>query len=70
MIREIEGRFATVQAHPEIGPRRKRLAPWLRTHFHRDYVLYYRFTDEEVIIVRVVHGARDARALTFDEDTE
>jgi plasmid stabilization system protein ParE len=52
LIREIEGRFATVQTHPEIGPRRERLAAGLRVHFHRDYVLYYRFTDEEVIIVR------------------
>jgi len=37
-------------------------------HFHRDYALYYRFSESEVIIVRVVHGARDARALMFDED--
>ncbi|WP_300971744.1 type II toxin-antitoxin system RelE/ParE family toxin [Thiocapsa sp.] len=70
LIREIEERFATVQAHPEIGPRRERLAAGLRAHFHRDYVLYYRFTDEEVIIVRVVHGARDVRALTFGEGTQ
>jgi plasmid stabilization system protein ParE len=42
----------------------------LRAHFHHDYVLYYRFTDEEVIIVRVVHGARDVRALTFDDGTQ
>jgi len=42
----------------------------LRAHFYRDYVLYYRLTDEEVIIVRVVHGARDVRALTFDEGTQ
>ena len=27
-----------------------------RSHFHRDYVLYYRFTATEVIIVHVVHG--------------
>jgi plasmid stabilization system protein ParE len=56
LIREIEGRFATVQTHPEIGPRRERLAAGLRVHFHRDYVLYYRFTDEEVIIVHVMFG--------------
>jgi plasmid stabilization system protein ParE len=44
------------------------LAKGLRAHFHRDYVLYYRCTDTEVIIVRVVHGARDVRALLFDEE--
>ncbi len=37
-------------------------------HFHRDYALYYRFTETEVIIVRVVHGARDVRALKFEEE--
>ena len=47
-----------------------RLAAGLRAYFHRDSVLYYRFTDTEVIIVRVVHGARDVRALTFDEGTQ
>jgi toxin ParE1/3/4 len=60
-------RFETVQDHPEIGPRRDQLAEGLRVHFHRDYALYYRFTDTEVIIVRVVHGARDVRALQFAE---
>jgi len=30
-------------------------------------VPYYRLTDKEVIIVRVVHGARDVRALSFEE---
>jgi plasmid stabilization system protein ParE len=39
----------------------------VRVHFHRDYALYYRFTDTEVIIVRVVHGTRDARALRLGE---
>jgi len=57
-------------SQPEIGPRRDYLAKGLRAHFHRDYVLYYRFTDTEVIIVRVVHGARDAEALMFDEEQE
>jgi plasmid stabilization system protein ParE len=37
-------------------------------HFHHDYALYYRFTQTEVIIVRVVHGARDVRALIFEEE--
>ncbi|MGB5736516.1 MAG: type II toxin-antitoxin system RelE/ParE family toxin [Thiohalocapsa sp.] len=50
-----------------MGPRRDRLGEGLRVHFHRDYAMYYRFTDTEVIVVRVVHGARDVRALRFGE---
>ncbi|WP_424945067.1 type II toxin-antitoxin system RelE/ParE family toxin [Candidatus Thiosymbion oneisti] len=68
LIRQIEARFSTLLSHPEIGPRRDHLAKGLRAHFHRDYVLYYRFTATEVIIVRVVHGARDVQALMFDEE--
>jgi toxin ParE1/3/4 len=67
LIREIEARFETVQDQPEIGPRRDQLADGLRVHLHRDYALYYRFTDTEITIVRVVHGARDVRALRIDE---
>lgn len=67
-MRQIEKRFSALLSQPEIGPRREHLAEGLRAHFHRDYALYYRFTDTEVIIVRVVHGARDIRALMFGED--
>ena len=67
MVREIEARFETVRDHPEIGPHRDQLAESLRVHFHRDYAPYYRFTDTDAIIVRVVHGARDVRALRFGE---
>jgi toxin ParE1/3/4 len=67
LVREIEAHLESVQDHPEIGPRRDQLVEGLRVHFHRDYALYYRFTDTEVIIVRVVHGARAVRALGFGE---
>ena len=60
--------LSTLLSHPEIGPRRYSLAKGLRAHFHRGYVLYYRFTATEVIIVRVVHGTRDMRASMFDEE--
>ncbi|MEA3274767.1 MAG: type II toxin-antitoxin system RelE/ParE family toxin [Pseudomonadota bacterium] len=68
LIRQIEDRFSTLLSHPEIGPRRDHLVEGLRAHFHRDYVPYYRYTDSEVIIVRVVHGTLDVRALTFEKE--
>jgi toxin ParE1/3/4 len=54
--------------HPELGPRRDHLAVGLRVLIHRDYAVYYKATQAEIIIVRVVHGARDANALTYEED--
>jgi plasmid stabilization system protein ParE len=56
LIGKIKARFAMVLTHPEIGPRRERLAPGLRAHFHRDYVLYHGFADGEVDIVRAMSG--------------
>jgi plasmid stabilization system protein ParE len=50
-------------SHPEIGPTRDQLAPGLRAHFHKSYVIYYTFTETELIIVHVVHSARDAKAI-------
>jgi len=40
----------------------------LAVHFHQKYALYYRHTDSEVVIVRVLHGSRDARALLGEGD--
>lgn len=46
-----------------MGPKRDNLSPGLRVLFYRDYVIYYRFTESEVVVVHVTHGARDAAAL-------
>ena len=54
--------------HPEIGPPRDNLAPGLHAHFYTDYVIYYVASDKEIIIVRVLHRSRDARAVFNEED--
>ena len=64
-IHQIQERFAPLCQHPEIGPARDMLAPGLRVHFHGKYAIYYTYTKRELIIIRVVHGSRDALAL-FD----
>lgn len=52
-----------------MGPKRDNLAPGLRVLLYRDYAAYYRFTETEVVILHVAHGARDAAALiAYDED--
>ncbi|MCZ6802574.1 MAG: type II toxin-antitoxin system RelE/ParE family toxin [Proteobacteria bacterium] len=68
-IETLEAKFAPLLEHPEMGPKRDHLAPELRTHFYRDYVIYYRIGDTEIIIVRVLHGSRDAKVI-FGEDEE
>jgi len=48
---------------PFSGPTRDQLAPDLRVTFHSPYAIYYRPLPEAVVIVRVIHGARDIAAL-------
>jgi plasmid stabilization system protein ParE len=46
-----------------IGARRDYLAPNLRGIPHGRYMVYYLFKVGAIFIVRVVHGARDARVI-------
>lgn len=49
-------------AFPGIGKRRKDLGPGLMSHPAEQHVIIYRATDDEVIIVRIIHGQRDIAA--------
>ncbi|MFZ1492290.1 MAG: type II toxin-antitoxin system RelE/ParE family toxin [Candidatus Competibacter denitrificans] len=62
-VRKLQERFKPLLIHPEMGPKRDNLSPGLRVLFYRDYAIYYRFTESEVVVVHVTHGARDAAAL-------
>ena len=48
---------------PLIAPKRDALAPGLRVTFHGPYAIYYKPTTDELVIIRVLHGARDSTAL-------
>ena len=48
---------------PESGAPRDQLAPGLRAVFAGNYGIYYLHDERELVIVRVLHGARDAVAL-------
>ena len=52
-----------LQRFPLSGPAREMFAPGLRVTFHGHYAIYYLPQAEELVIVRVLHGARDANAL-------
>jgi toxin ParE1/3/4 len=45
------------------GAPRDILAPGLRAAFQGRYAVYYRADEREVVVVRVLHGARDVVAL-------
>ena len=40
----------------------------LRAHIVGKYVIYFRISQDDVIIVRVLHSARDTKKLTFADE--
>lgn len=48
---------------PLSGPPRDQLAPGLRVTFHGAYAIYYVPRADALVVIRVLHSARDAAAL-------
>ena len=48
---------------PLAAPSRDNFAPGLRVGFSGNYAIYYLHNEHGLVIVRVLHGARDAAAL-------
>lgn len=44
---------------PRLGRARDDLRPGLRSVVVGRYVLFYRFTDSQVFVMRLIHGSRD-----------
>jgi toxin ParE1/3/4 len=55
---------------PEIGRSRPEIAPNLRSTLVHPYVIFYRFEDDLVQILRILHGKRDLRSIMRAESGE
>ena len=62
-IGAIESKFTPLLEFPGMGAPRDQLAPGLRAVPYKNYVIYYTATNSDVTIIRVLHGARDVRAI-------
>jgi toxin ParE1/3/4 len=63
-VTAIEAHFEPLRHFPLSGPARDQFAPGLRVTFHNQYAIYYLPRPDALVIVRVLHGARDMAALT------
>ena len=63
MLAKITGACDWLLTFPFSGAPRDRLATGLRAVFEGNCAVYCLATDSEVILVRVLHGARDATAI-------
>ena len=61
VISQIVERFDMLARQPLIGEACPEVLPDLRNFPIRPYVIYYATQDDEVVIARVLHGARDVR---------
>lgn len=50
------------------GAPRDWVRPGIRLYVHGKYCAYFRADDEDLTVVRIVHGARDVTALSFDDN--
>ena len=62
-IQQIEAKFVPLLEFPGMGSPRDQIIAGLRAVPYKNHVIYYTANDVAVTIVRVVHGARDVRAL-------
>jgi len=62
-VTAIEAHFEPLRHFPFSGPGREQLAPGLRVTFHNPYAIYYMPQPDALVIVRVIHGARDFAAV-------
>jgi toxin ParE1/3/4 len=63
LLEKIEKATNLLLKAPFAGTVRSQFAARLRVIFEGNYAIYYTVSETEIIIVRVLHGARDANAL-------
>ena len=62
-VASIAAAFEPLRHFPLSGPAREQFAPGLRVTLHNPYAIYYMALSDALVIVRVIHGARDVEAL-------
>ncbi len=62
-IDAINEQFVRLADYPGMGRAREELAPGLRSIPEGKYVIFYRAAQDTVLIIRVLHGSRDARRI-------
>jgi len=63
LLDKIKATCARLLDFPSSGVSRDRLARGLRVVFQGNYAIYYTIAEIEIIIVRVLHSARDAAVI-------
>jgi len=68
VIDSIVQRFLLLAKYPRIGRVRDELRAGLRSLSIGDYVVFYRISGENVVVLRVLHGKRDTERILATDD--
>jgi toxin ParE1/3/4 len=63
VLSTINDKAQALLANPEMGRRREELAYSLRSTPSGSYLIFYRISDSNIEIVRVLHSARDIESI-------
>ena len=63
VIAELMARFDPILDFPDAGAPREHIRPGLRAVTRHNYVAYYVARQQEIVVVRVLHGSRDIDAV-------
>ena len=63
IIRKLDGRSHELLDNPELGSARDDIVKGMRHLVMDNYLILYRIDDEDIEVVRYLHGARNLRAL-------
>lgn len=68
-VAELAAKCASLGEMPKAHPLVPRYAQkGIRRRVHGNYQIFYRADDTEIVVIRVLHGARDHTPLLFPQD--
>jgi toxin ParE1/3/4 len=70
LIDTITERFYVLSEHPYLGRSRSELRPALRSYPVRNFLIFYRVDEGDVVIIRILHGSRDVAAALRDDTSD
>lgn len=60
-LTRLDAALRTLAETPHIGRERPDIRPGLRSHPHERHVVFYRIDGADLVVLRVLHHARDVR---------
>jgi toxin ParE1/3/4 len=67
-IDHLRDRVSELIHFPELGRARDEIHPGLRSLLARNHLLFYRLEDQEVQVLRILHGSMDLPKQTLEDE--